>query len=140
MSSDATASFTSTVGGVSSEATASFTSTVGAASAEVTVSSWSSILFVISSVNPTFVSEDTSFDLFIKSSEDKGSLFSYNFSEPGCTLLSKEGSVGIGFWLTSFETGGTFVSALMKGTTYFWRAISISVLRFFIRVSQFCIS
>ena len=82
---------------MSDEATASSTSTVGLVSDEATASNLSSILFVISSVNPTFESEETTFDLFIKSSEDRGSLFSYNFSELGCALLSNEGSVGTGF-------------------------------------------
>ena len=90
MSADATASLTSTVGasaGMSADATASLTSTVGAsegASASLTstvgasgevVSKALSILFVISSVKPTFRFCSGLLDLSIKSKDETGSLF-----------------------------------------------------------------
>ena len=138
-SADVTASSTFTVGASSADATASSAFTVGASSlSDFVCSKALSILFVISSVKPKLVSFLASLVFSIKSNEDVGSLFSYNFSVVASTLVSTLFSSEFteGVWDTSFCGGAGLGWAFMKGITYFSRAAWISDFKVFILVSQ----
>ena len=117
---------------VSSFASTSLMSTVGVSS--VAACSFIAVVWVSS-----FETVSSPSCLLIESREDIGSLFTYNFSW-GLTASCCSVFVSV-FWLSillSVRTG-FLVGSLVNGITYFSRAIWISFLRFFIRVSQSCI-